>query len=84
MAGITTQNTALKTTITFNTSSGKKKTFSFGHAESYGPDLMIRLQNIGQAFIDNKIATKDNDLLNIENVSHTSTTTTTFSEKERS
>lgn len=82
MAGFTTQATTMKTTITFNTSTGKKKSFSFGHAEDYDPDLMTRLRTIGQAFIDNTIATKDADLLNIDNVSHTKVTKTTFSKKE--
>lgn len=82
MAGFTTQDTTMKTTITFNTTAGKKKSLSLTHSSVYATELMTRLFNIGQAFVTNKIATKDNDLISIINVSHTKTLTSTFSKKE--
>lgn len=80
MAGTTTQDTEIKFVITFKTDTGKKKSMTFKHSESYGPDLATRLTTIANAMVTNTRAFNDT-FTGIDALRHDTVTKTTFSER---
>lgn len=80
MAGITTETTDLKFTITFNTNDGKKKSMTFKNSESYGTNLATRLINIANAMVTNTGAF-NTTFTGVDSLTHNTITKTVFSER---